>query len=101
MKKFGTPLKRSSVKMLLLGSGELGKEVAIEAMRLGIEVVACDRYEAAPAMLVANSAYVFDMRDGAAMRYVVETVEPDFIVADATAAVKADTNKSFPSSSPV
>lgn len=80
MKKFGTPLKRSSVKMLLLGSGELGKEVAIEAMRLGIEVVACDRYEAAPAMLVANSAYVFDMRDGAAMRYVVETVEPDFIV---------------------
>lgn len=80
MKMFGTPLKPSSVKMLLLGSGELGKEVAIEAMRLGIEVIACDRYEAAPAMLVANSAYVFDMRDGSRLRRVVEKVKPHFIV---------------------
>jgi phosphoribosylglycinamide formyltransferase 2 len=80
MKKFGTPLKRSSVKMMLLGSGELGKEVAIEAMRFGIEVIACDRYAAAPAMLVANSAHVFDMRDGRQVRRVVEKVKPDFIV---------------------
>jgi len=79
-KRFGTPLKRSSVKMMLLGSGELGKEVAIEAMRFGIEVIACDRYAAAPAMLVANSAHVFDMRDGRQVRRVVEKVKPDFIV---------------------
>ena len=46
MKTFGTPLKPSSIKIMLLGSGELGKEVAIEAMRFGIEVVACDRYAA-------------------------------------------------------
>lgn len=79
-KKFGTPLKPSSVKIMLLGSGELGKEVAIEAMRLGVEVIACDRYAAAPAMLVANSAHVFNMRDGKQMRRVVEKVRPDFIV---------------------
>ena len=79
-RKLGTPLKPSAIKLMLLGSGELGKEVVIEAMRFGIEVIACDRYEDAPAMLVANSAYVFDMRDGEALRHVVETVEPDFIV---------------------
>lgn len=79
-KKFGTPLKPSSVKIMLLGSGELGKEVAIEAMRLGVEVIACDRYAAAPAMLVANSAHVFNMRDGKQMRRIVEKVRPDFIV---------------------
>ena len=80
IKKFGTPLKRSAVKLMMLGSGELGKEVVIEAMRFGIDVIACDRYADAPAMLVANSTYVFDMRDGGAMRHVVETVKPDFIV---------------------
>ena len=80
MKKFGTPLKPSSIKIMLLGSGELGKEVAIEAMRLGVEVVACDRYAAAPAMLVANSAHVFNMRDGKQVRRIVEKVQPDFIV---------------------
>jgi phosphoribosylglycinamide formyltransferase 2 len=80
MKKFGTPLKPSSVKIMLLGSGELGKEVAIEAMRFGVEVIACDRYANAPAMLVANSAHVFNMRDGSEVRRVVEKVEPDFIV---------------------
>jgi len=79
-KKFGTPLKPSSVKIMLLGSGELGKEVAIEAMRLGVEVIACDRYAAAPAMLVANRAHVFNMRDGAKIRRVVERERPDFIV---------------------
>ena len=80
IKKFGTPLKPSAIKLMMLGSGELGKEVVIEAMRFGIEVIACDRYADAPAMLVANSAYVFDMRDGGALRHVVETVKPDFIV---------------------
>jgi phosphoribosylglycinamide formyltransferase 2 len=80
MKKFGTPLKPSSVKIMLLGAGELGKEVAIEAMRLGIEVIACDRYGNAPAMLVANRAHVFNMRDGAELRRIVEQERPDFIV---------------------
>ena len=58
-------------KILLLGSGELGKEVAIEAMRLGCEVVACYRYEGAPAQQVAHRAYTFPMLDGAKIREVV------------------------------
>ena len=78
--KFGTPLKSSAVKILLLGSGELGKEVAIEAMRLGCEVVACDRYEHAPAQQVAHRYYVFPMLDGKKIRKVVEKEKPDFIV---------------------
>ncbi|MCR4281222.1 MAG: formate-dependent phosphoribosylglycinamide formyltransferase [Candidatus Kaiserbacteria bacterium] len=72
MRRFGTPLKSSAIKLLLLGSGELGKEVAIEAMRLGVEVVACDRYENAPAMQIAHRSYTFNMRDGAKIREVVE-----------------------------
>ena len=80
MKKFGTPLKPSAIKIMLLGSGELGKEVAIEAMRLGVEVIACDRYDNAPAMLVANRAHTFNMRDGAALRRIVERERPHFIV---------------------
>src|SRR3989344_558186 len=67
-------------KILLLGSGELGKEVAIEAMRIGCEVVACDRYEGAPAQQVAHRAYTFPMLDGAKIREVVEKEKPDFIV---------------------
>src|SRR3990167_466633 len=78
--KFGSPLKSSAVKILSLGSGELGKEVVIEAMRLGIEVIACDRYENAPAMQVAHRSYVFNMRDGKAIRKVVQKEKPDFIV---------------------
>ena len=78
--KFGTPLKSSAIKILLLGSGELGKEVAIEAMRLGCEVVACDRYESAPAMQVAHRSYVFSMRDGKKIRAVVQKEKPDYIV---------------------
>lgn len=80
MKKFGTPLKPSAIRIMLLGSGELGKEVAIEAMRLGVEVIACDRYANAPAMLVANRAHIFNMRDGRRLRRVVEAERPDFIV---------------------
>lgn len=79
-KKFGTPLKPSAIKILLLGSGELGKEVVIEAMRLGVEVIACDRYENAPAMQVAHRSHVFNMLDGAMIRKVVELEKPDFIV---------------------
>src|SRR3972149_7317924 len=78
--KFGTPLKPSAIKILLLGSGELGKEVAIEAMRLGCEVVACDRYEHAPAQQVAHRYYVCPMLDGAKSREVVEKEKPDLIV---------------------
>lgn len=78
--KFGTPLKPSATKILLLGSGELGKEVAIEAMRLGCEVVACDRYENAPAQQVAHRAYVFPMLDGEKLREIVEKEKPTYIV---------------------
>ena len=80
MVRFGTPLKPSAIKILLLGSGELGKEVAIEAMRLGCEVIACDRYENAPAMQIAHRNHVFNMRDGREIRRVVEMEKPDFIV---------------------
>ncbi|QQG38211.1 MAG: formate-dependent phosphoribosylglycinamide formyltransferase [Candidatus Kaiserbacteria bacterium] len=78
--RFGTPLKTSAIKILLLGSGELGKEVAIEAMRLGCEVIACDRYEGAPAQQVAHRFYTFPMLDGAKIREVVEKEKPTFIV---------------------
>ena len=67
-------------KILLLGSGELGKEVAIEAKRLGCVVIACDRYENAPAMQVATRSYVFPMLEGKNIRRVVEKEKPDFIV---------------------
>src|SRR3989344_3447927 len=78
--KFGTPLKPSTIKILMLGSGELGKEVVIEAQRLGIETIACDRYESAPAMQVAHRSYAFNMRDGKAVRKIIEKEKPDFIV---------------------
>lgn len=80
MQKFGTPLKPSAIKLLLLGSGELGREVAIEAMRLGIEVIACDRYENAPAMQITHRSHTFNMLDGAKIREVVEKEKPNFIV---------------------
>jgi len=67
-------------KMLLLGSGELGKEVIIEAQRLGVETVAVDRYAYAPAMHVAHRNYVIDMLDGAKLREVIEREQPDLIV---------------------
>ena len=64
----------------MLGSGELGKEVVIELQRLGVEVIACDRYEDAPAMQVAHRSHVLSMLDGAALRRVVELEKPDYIV---------------------
>jgi phosphoribosylglycinamide formyltransferase 2 len=64
----GTPLFEGSAKLLLLGSGELGKEVAIEAQRLGVEVVAVDRYDWAPAMHVAHRRYVIDLMNPEAVK---------------------------------
>ena len=66
--------------MMLLGSGELGREFAIAAKRLGCRVIACDRYENAPAMQVADAFEVFSMLDGQALRAAVETHEPDVII---------------------
>ncbi|MEK6975753.1 MAG: formate-dependent phosphoribosylglycinamide formyltransferase [Candidatus Thermoplasmatota archaeon] len=77
---WGTPLSPSARKMLLLGSGELGKEVAIEAQRLGVEVVAVDRYAGAPAMQVAHRSHVIDMTDPKALRAVIEREDPDWVV---------------------
>lgn len=76
----GTPLTSSATRVLLLGSGELGKEVAIELQRLGCEVIACDRYANAPAMQVAHRSHVFSMLDGAELRRVVEAERPDLVV---------------------
>ncbi len=78
--KIGTPYKSNASKVLLLGSGELGKELTIELMRLGIEVIACDRYEHAPAMQVAHRAHVFDMQDEATLRKVIFQEKPQWVV---------------------
>ncbi len=75
-----TPLKSDSIKIMLLGSGELGKEVAIEANRLGCEVIAVDRYPNAPAMLVAQKNYVIDMKDKAQVLDVIRREKPDFVL---------------------
>ena len=77
---FGTATRPTATRALLLGSGELGKEVAIELQRLGIEVIAADRYANAPAMQVAHQARVLDMLDGAALRDLVAEVKPDLII---------------------
>ncbi|MFQ2104187.1 formate-dependent phosphoribosylglycinamide formyltransferase [Aeromonas rivipollensis] len=77
---FGTATRPGATRALLLGSGELGKEVAIELQRLGIEVIAADRYANAPAMQVAHAAQVLDMLDGAALRALVAEVKPDLII---------------------
>ncbi|ELM3718130.1 formate-dependent phosphoribosylglycinamide formyltransferase [Aeromonas hydrophila] len=77
---FGTATRPGATRALLLGSGELGKEVAIELQRFGIEVIAADRYADAPAMQVAHSAHVLDMLDGAALRALVNEVKPDLII---------------------
>ena len=76
----GTPLSQSAKNVMLCGSGELGKEVAIELQRLGVEVIAVDRYANAPAMQVAHRSHVISMLDGAAIREVIEREKPDLIV---------------------
>lgn len=80
MVSIGTPLSPSATRVMLLGAGELGKEVAIELMRLGAEVIACDRYADAPAMQVAHRSYVLDMTDHTTLRKVVEDERPHLIV---------------------
>ena len=80
MKPFGTPHTRTAIRVLLLGSGELGKEVAIELQRLAVEVIAVDRYANAPAMQVAHRSHVIDMLDGAELRRVIALERPDFVV---------------------
>jgi len=77
---YGSPLSGTARKMMLLGSGELGKEVVIEAQRLGVETIAVDRYEGAPAFSVAHRFYVIDMLDGSTLRELIEREKPDLIV---------------------
>lgn len=83
--KIGTPSTPSAVKALLLGSGELGKEVAIELQRLGVEVVAVDRYPGAPAMQVAHRSHVINMLDPEELRRVIELEKPDHIIPEVEA----------------
>lgn len=80
MTRIGTVLSPIARKALLLGSGELGKEVAIELMRMGVEVIACDKYPGAPAMQVAHRSYVFNMLDGAKLREIIELEKPQHII---------------------
>ena len=83
--KLGTALTDSACKVMLCGSGELGKEVAIAMMRLGVEVVAIDRYPNAPAMHVAHRSYVVDMLNAAELRRIAELEKPDYIVPEVEA----------------
>ncbi|ATU45658.1 phosphoribosylglycinamide formyltransferase 2 [Acinetobacter junii] len=76
----GTPLQSSAFKVLLLGSGELGKEVVISLQRLGVEVHAADRYDDAPAMQVAHYSYTLNMADPTELKQLIETIKPNLIV---------------------
>ena len=87
---WGTALTSTAKKMLLLGSGELGKEVVLEAQRLGLEVIACDRYANAPGMQVAHRSHVLDMTDPAQLRKVIEAEDPDWIVPEIEAIATAE-----------
>lgn len=81
----GTPLTPSAIKVMMLGSGELGKEVVIEFQRYGVEVIAVDKYDHAPAMQVAHRSYTISMLDGKALRSIIEKEDPDFIVPEVEA----------------
>ncbi len=87
--KIGTPLATSAIKVMMLGSGELGKEVVIEFQRYGVEVIAVDRYQNAPAMQVAHRSYTISMLDGKALRQIIEKERPTYIVPEVEA---IDTN---------
>ena len=89
MTTIGTPLSPSGTRMLLLGAGELGKEVAIEAQRLGVEVIAADRYANAPAMQVAHRSHVINMLDPQALRALVLQERPSLIVPEIEAIATA------------
>ena len=82
---FGSAKSPSATKALLLGSGELGKEVAIELQRFGIEVIAADSYANAPAMQVAHSSHVVSMLDGEKLEHIIRTEKPDFIIPEVEA----------------
>jgi len=97
--KIGTALTESATKALLLGSGELGKEIAISLQRYGVEVIAVDRYPNAPAQQIAHRSYVIDMTDVQAVKQLVATEKPDFIIpeieaiaTDALAEIEAEGN---------
>jgi len=89
MTRIGTPLSPTATRVLLCGSCELGKEVVIELQRLGVEVIAVDRYANAPAMQVAHRSHVINMLDGAALRAVIEAEKPDYIVPEIEAIATA------------
>ncbi|HGM6756367.1 TPA: formate-dependent phosphoribosylglycinamide formyltransferase [Serratia marcescens] len=89
MLTIGTALRPSATRVMLLGSGELGKEVAIECQRLGLEVIAVDRYADAPAMHVAHRSHVINMLDGEALKAVIEQEQPDYIVPEIEAIATA------------
>lgn len=89
MTTIGTPGAVGATRVMLLGSGELGKEVVIELMRLGCETIAVDRYDSAPAMQVAHRRHVVNMLDGAAIRQLVEAEQPDYIVPEIEAIATA------------
>ena len=89
MISIGTPLSSSATRVVLCGSGELGKEVVIELQRLGCEVIALDRYANAPAMQVAHRSHVVDMLDGAALRAVLEQERPHLIIPEVEALATA------------
>ena len=78
MVTIGTPKSATATKVLLCGSGELGKEFVIELQRYGVEVIALDKYADAPAMQVAHRSYVVSMLDGDALREIVEKEKPDY-----------------------
>src|ERR1700685_2631682 len=95
--RLGTPLSPTALKVMLLGAGELGKEVAIELQRLGVEVIAVDRYADAPAQQVAHRAHVIAMTDPEALRAVILKERPHLVVPeieaiapDARAAIEAE-----------
>lgn len=90
MTTIGTPLTPSATRVMMLGSGELGKEVVIELQRLGVEVIAVDRYANAPAMQVAHRSHVIDMTDATALRALVEAERPHLIVPEIEAIATAE-----------
>ena len=89
MTTLGTALTPNATKVMLLGSGELGKEVVIELQRLGVEVIAVDRYENAPSQQVAHRAYTLSMLDGEALKTLVKQEKPDYIVPEVEAIATA------------
>lgn len=80
MTSIGTPLSKTATKVLFCGGGELGKEVVIELQRYGVEVIVVDRYENSPAMQVAHRSHAISMLDGEALRKIIESEKPDYIV---------------------